>query len=99
MSIKTLDNSQQNMSGIAEEKSPSLVSPAQDKGLSKKFKIFPSNKEREFLNYYNRIEGTIKDKEIKYIRFPGKKLLTEDETNKISKDRHEAIVLTFSIIY
>jgi hypothetical protein len=63
-----------------------------DKGISKKYKIFPSNKEREFLNYFNTIDSSINDKEIKYIRFIGKKLLTNDETNKIVKDRIEEYV-------
>jgi len=55
--------------------------------FTKKFKSFPTNKEREFLNYYNQIETTIKDKEIKYIKFIGKKLLTDDQTNKIISER------------
>lgn len=49
--------------------------------------MFPSNKEREYLNYYNTIDGIINDKEIKYIRFVGKKLLTADESNTIINDR------------
>lgn len=57
------------------------------KGIAKKFKNFPSNKEREFLNYYNTVDTTIKDKEIKYIRFIGKQLLTDEEVNKIINDR------------
>ena len=86
-----------NVSGanLNEDKLLSLVGQP-EKGLAKKYKIFPSNKEREFLNYYNQIEGNIKDKEIKYIRFPGKKLLTEDESRKILKDRHEEIVNIFT---
>lgn len=43
------------------------------------------------------MEGLIKDKEIKYLRFPGKKLLTDDETNKILKDRHDEIVIKLKI--
>lgn len=65
----------------------SVSSISKDKGISKKFKIFPSNKEREFLNYFNKVDGLINDKEIKYIRFIGKKLLTDEETNKIVNDR------------
>ena len=65
----------------------SVSSISKDKGISKKFKIFPSNKEREFLNYFNKVDGLINDKEIKYIRFIGKKLLTVEETNKIVNDR------------
>jgi hypothetical protein len=57
------------------------------KGMSKKFKIFPTNKEREFLNYYNSTENIIKSKDFKYIQFIGKKLLTTPEINKIIKDR------------
>jgi len=94
MSMKNMDKTTDrdlNVSGIAEEKSLSLINSKDEKGLAKKYKIFPSNKEREFLNYYNQMEGIIKDKEIKYLRFPGKKLLTEDETAKILKDRHEEI--------
>jgi hypothetical protein len=70
----------------------SFSSISKDKGISKKYKIFPSNKEREFLNYFNTIDSSINDKEIKYIRFIGKKLLTNDETNKIIKDRIEEYV-------
>ena len=65
----------------------SVSSISKDKGISKKFKIFPSNNEREFLNYFNKVDGLINDKEIKYIRFIGKKLLTDEETNKIVNDR------------
>ena len=68
---------------------------SKDKGISKKYKIFPSNKEREFLNYFNTVEGLINDKEIKYIRFVGKKLLTNEETNKIVNDRIADYVLFF----
>ncbi len=57
------------------------------KGISKKFRNFPSNKEREFLNHYNAIDSIIKDKEIKYIRFIGKPLLTNEETNTIITER------------
>jgi hypothetical protein len=66
------------------------------KGLSKKFKNFPSNKEREFLNYYNSVEGVINDKEIKYIKFVGKKLLGDEQMNKIINERikeYESILM------
>ena len=71
----------------------SFSSSSKDKGISKKFKIFPSNKEREFLNFFNTIDSCINDKEIKYIRFVGKKLLTSDETNKIINNRIEEYVV------
>jgi hypothetical protein len=57
------------------------------KGIAKKFKSFPSNKEREYLNHYNLVDGIVKDKEIKYIRFIGKEILTNEEINKIINDR------------
>jgi hypothetical protein len=63
------------------------ITTASPKGLSKRFKAFPSNIEREFLNYYNNIETIIKDKDIKYIRFVGKPLLNNDEINKIVSER------------
>lgn len=62
-------------------------SQSPQKGISKKFKNFPSNKEREFLNYFNSVDGVINDKEIKYIKFIGKKLLSEEQTNKIINER------------
>lgn len=62
-------------------------SQSPQKGISKKFKNFPSNKEREYLNYFNSVDGVINDKEIKYIKFIGKKLLSEDQTNKIINER------------
>jgi hypothetical protein len=62
-------------------------SQSPQKGISKKFKNFPSNKEREFLNYFNSVDGVINDKEIKYIRFIGKKLLSEEQTNKIINEK------------
>lgn len=55
--------------------------------FNRKFRSFPSTKEREFLNYYNQIESTIKDKEIKYLKFIGKKLLTDDQINRIVSER------------
>lgn len=55
--------------------------------FSKKFKSFPSTKERDYLQYYNSIETTIKDKEIKYLKFIGKKLLIDEQTNKIISER------------
>ncbi len=58
-----------------------------EKGLSKKYKNFPSNKEREYLNYFNAVDTSVKDKEIKYIRFIGKELLTVSEIDKIVKNR------------
>jgi len=69
----------------------SLISITSPKGISKKYKNFPSNKEREFLNHYNTVDSIIKDKEIKYIRFIGKPLLNNDETNKIINDRIKEI--------
>jgi len=67
-----------------DQSSISLSSP---KGIAKKFKNFPSNKEREFLNHFNSIDSIIKDKEIKYIRFIGKPLLNDEETKKILSER------------
>ena len=58
-----------------------------EKGLAKKFKAFPTTKERDYLQYYNQIETIIKDKEIKYLKFIGKKLLNEVQINKIISDR------------
>jgi hypothetical protein len=68
-------------------KSITGISDSPQKGISKKFKNFPSNKEREFLNYFNSVDGVINDKEIKYIRFIGKKLLSEEQINKIINER------------
>ena len=65
-----------------------VESRPQSKTLSK-FKDFPSNKEREFLNYYNSAEHTIQDKEFKYIRFIGKEPLTEEQTQKILNERND----------
>ena len=56
-----------------------------------KFKDFPSNKEREFLSYYNTAENTIQSKEFKYIRFIGKKPLTEEEIGKINNERNDVL--------
>jgi hypothetical protein len=94
-----LDNTSNNESQTEEKKLKSILESSRKtktntfnnsnspKGISKKFKIFPSNKEREYLNYYNFVDNSIKDKEIKYIRFIGKKLLTNEQTNKIINDR------------
>jgi flagellar biosynthesis regulator FlaF len=83
-------SSSNNSSNISLVKSKTLVKSNETtspKGLSKKFKNFPSNKEREFLNYFNNVDGLIKDKEIKYIRFVGKKLLSNGEINLIINER------------
>ena len=53
-----------------------------------RYKDFPSNKEREFLNYYNDIDNVIQAKEFKYIRFIGKEPLTEEENNKLLNERN-----------
>lgn len=53
-----------------------------------KFKDFPSNKEREYLMFFNNSENVIQAKEFKYIPFIGKELLTENEIKKIIKDRY-----------
>ncbi len=58
-----------------------------ESSLSKKFKNFPTNKEKDFLSYFNEIDTLIKDKDIKYIRFIGKKTLTEDKLNEIYTNR------------
>ena len=55
--------------------------------LSKKFKNFPSNKEKDFLNYFNNIDSIIKDKEIKYIRFIGKEPMTSQDIEEVLKNR------------
>jgi hypothetical protein len=65
----------------------SQKTPNLQKGISKKYKNFPSNKEREFLNYFNEVDNLIKDKEIKYIRFIGKKLPTNEEVNQRISER------------
>jgi len=65
----------------------SIVPIAKDGIFSRKFKSFPSTKERDYLQYYNQVESTIKDKEIKYLKFIGKKLLTDEQTNKIISER------------
>jgi hypothetical protein len=57
--------------------------------LSKKFKGFPSNREKEFLNYYNDTEKLIKDKDIKYIRFIGKELMTDYEVSDVLSTRKD----------
>lgn len=59
--------------------------------LSKKFKSFPSNKEREFLNYYNNIDELVKEKDIKYVSFIGKKLLTDSEILDIVNERNNIL--------
>ena len=53
-----------------------------------RYKDFPSNKEREFLNYYNDTDNVIQAKEFKYIRFIGKEPLTEEENNKLLNERN-----------
>ena len=63
------------------------TSKTEGKGLTKRFKYIPSNKEREFLKYFNHIEEIIKSKEIKYNRFVGKPLPTSEEKNAIMKER------------
>jgi hypothetical protein len=65
--------------------SKSLMNKSQN--FAKKFKSMPSTVERDFLRYYNQTENKIKDKEIKYIQFIGKKLLKDDQINRIIKDR------------
>jgi hypothetical protein len=65
----------------------SQKTPNMQKGISKKYKSFPSNKEREFLNFFNLIDNIIKDKEIKYIRFIGKKLPTNEEIDMRVSER------------
>lgn len=70
------------------------TSISQSRPVSKtlgKFKDFPSNIEREYLNFYNNAENLIHSKEFKYIRFVGKKPLTEEEINKINSDRSTAL--------
>lgn len=70
------------------------TSISQSRPVSKtlgKFKDFPSNIEREYLNFYNNAENLIQSKEFKYIRFVGKKPLTEEEINKINSDRSTAL--------
>ena len=65
----------------------SMKSSVMSKGITKRFKYFPSNKERAFLQYYNQVDQLIQDKEIKYIQFKGKKLLTLDEKSEILRYR------------
>lgn len=69
--------------------STSVVESRPQSKMLSKFKDFPSNKEREFLNYYNTAEHTIQDKEFKYIRFIGKEPLTAEQTQNIINERNE----------
>jgi hypothetical protein len=59
--------------------------------LSKKFTGFPSNREKEFLNHYNTIETLIKDKDIKYIQFIGKELMTPEEIENVFSARRNKL--------
>ena len=81
---------------VEEEKNNDVLSlnKTESRPVSKtlsKFKDFPSNKEREFLSYYNTAENTIQSKEFKYIRFIGKKPLTEEEIEKINNERNDVL--------
>ena len=93
---KSLDNfydkdvgelKQKQQEDLNESNASELTRP-ESKMLSR-FKNFPSNKEREYLNTYNDIDGQIKAKEFKYIRFIGKEPLTEEQSNKILDDREK----------
>ena len=79
---KSLDNfydkdvgelKQKQQEDLNESNASELTRP-ESKMLSR-FKNFPSNKEREYLNTYNDIDRQIKAKEFKYILFIGKKPL------------------------
>ena len=56
-----------------------------------RFKELPSSKEKEFLQYYNNNDEKIQAKEFKYIRFIGKKPLTEKETKDLLDERNTAL--------
>ena len=70
------------------ESNASDLTRPESKMLSR-FKNFPSNKEREYLNTFNDVDGIIKAKEFKYIRFIGKEPLTEEQSNKILDEREK----------
>jgi hypothetical protein len=93
---KSLDNfydkdggelKQKQQEDLNESNASELTRP-ESKMLSR-FKNFPSNKEREYLNTFNDIDGQIKAKEFKYIRFIGKVPLTEEQSQKILDDREK----------
>ncbi|MCQ2818369.1 MAG: hypothetical protein MJ252_13970 [archaeon] len=69
---------------------PSRSQSATKSKMLERYKDFPSNIEKEFLNYYNEAENIINDKEFKYIRFVGKKPLTKEEEDQIKADRQQA---------
>lgn len=72
---------------VSKEKQKSKFVNTEQNGLVKKFKEFPSNKEKEFLSYFNTTDKNVKEKEIKYIEFVGKKVLEDQEVLKIVSDK------------
>jgi phage-related protein len=86
---KVVDNELVTTKPIILKQSTLARTDIRESALSKKFKNFPSNKEKDFLTYFNEIDTLIKDKDIKYIRFIGKEALTEEELNHINSTRNE----------
>lgn len=87
LNFKTLNISSSPAKKTDRTMNNSISAQLSPRGIAKKYKNFPSNKEREFLNYFNNIDTIIKEKDIKYFQFIGKKLLTEEESNRLLNER------------